>query len=223
MKVNVLSSTEFPQTLIWQAMHQCYSPNPVYNVGSKSEIEYGELVVKHLLKGGRGHWSPLEQAHMSLNLTEVPLPIVVQFERHRLFSYAEQSLRYTALFSCTDSVYTRPEGAYKARDGKTYVDDEYRRSQRLDIIKQTLEFYKKEIEDGVAEEDARFLLPLGVKKNLVMGGNLRAWLHLMDMRLKANAQLEAQQLANLIHERLVDWVPQIMLYYDNKHKTRLMP
>ena len=223
MKVNVLSSTEFPQTLIWQAMHQCYSTNPVYDVCSKSEREYGELVVKHLLKGGRGHWSPLEQAHMSLNLTEVPLPIVVQFERHRLFSYSEQSLRYTAIDSGADSIYTRPEGAYKSRDGKTYVVDESRRSQRLQMIEQLLDFYNKEIEDGVAEEDARFLLPLGVKKNLVMGGNLRAWLHLMDMRLKANAQLEAQQLADLIHDKLVDWVPEIMYYYDNEHKTRLMP
>lgn len=227
MDVKVLRATNRPQQLIWQAMHQCYSTGDVAsNKGKYSETEYGCLVVKHLLAGGRGHWSPLEQAHMSLNLTGVPLPIVVQFERHRLFSYSEQSLRYTSLKGkhIEEIVYTRPLGEYKNRNGKNYrVDDELRQA-RLDFISSALDFYWYQISIGVSEEDARFTLPLGVRKNLVMGGNLRAWLHLMDMRLKKDAQLEAVQLATLIYERLWEWVPEIMKYYDSSsHKKILAP
>lgn len=222
MEVKVISQTQSPQKCIWLAMHQCYSSEAVYTPKTKySEREHGELVVKHLLAGGRGHWSPLEQAHISLNLVDVPLPIVVQYERHRLFSYSEQSLRYTTIAG--DCVYYRPQGTYKTRNGSYTVTPELEQ-KRQEQVDSALDFYNYQLELGVAPEDARFLLPIGVKKNLVMGGNLRAWLHLMDMRLKADAQLEAVQLACLIHMCLVEWVPEIMEYYNSKsHKGILAP
>ena len=218
----VLSSTHEPQKLIWLASHQCYSVEPV-DYCRMAEDKAGEAVVKALLTGGKGHWSPLEQAHMSIAMSFVPHNVMQQLTRHRLLSFSVQSFRYTRL-SLEDPeccVYIRQEGTYASREG-TYVYSAEQRALDLHRATEQLHLYGKALETGMPPEQARGLLPFDIRQHLVAGGNLRAWLHVLDLRLKADAQPEIQQLCTQIEDLLTNWCPQILEWYSNNRRGKAM-
>lgn len=226
MNCRVLSSTHEPQKLIWLAAHQCYSAEPV-DYCRMTEARAGEAVVNSLLKGGRGHWSPLEQAHMSVAIAYAPHDLMQQLTRHRLLSFSVQSFRYSeinvdSLENIESVVYLRQPGAYKDRNGKyyNYTEDHYQRDYGRAY--ESVRAYLDDLADGFAPEHARGLLPFNLRQHLVVGGNLRAWLHLLDLRLKADAQPEIQQLASQIEDLLTTWSPQILEWYKNNRRGKAL-
>ena len=225
MKVHILSSTVEPQKLIWLAAHQCIT-NEVAIECPLSEATAGVAVVSHLLAGNRGHYSPLEQPSISLSLSYVPHDCMQQLARHRMLSFSVQSFRYSSPSSddLERAVYLRQPGTYNSQGG-SYV---YTAEQRaLDSLRASLLIadYTKALESGVAPEHARGLLPFNLRQHLVVGGNLRAWLHVLDLRLKADAQPEIQQLCAQIATALECWCPQILEWYNSNRsgKARLSP
>jgi thymidylate synthase (FAD) len=59
----------------------------------------------------------------------------------------------------------------------------------------------------------------------VVSFNLRSLLHFMDLRAKRDAQLEIQQLCDLMWPHLESWAPEIASWYGTSrlHKARLAP
>ncbi len=63
-RVEVIAATPNPQQVVWAAMHQDYSEELVWDNRDRfpEETKAGELIVKHLLAGNRGHYGCIERA-----------------------------------------------------------------------------------------------------------------------------------------------------------------
>jgi thymidylate synthase (FAD) len=121
--------------------------------------------------------------------------------------------------------YLRPLGSYTDRQGKKYDYTEELRQQDVDWCLTACKRYQERIEQGFAEEHARGLIPFDVRQHWVMSANVRSFMHLLDLRWKADAQLEAQHLCELLWEPFKLWVPDIAEWYETSRlkKARLAP
>lgn len=121
--------------------------------------------------------------------------------------------------------YLRPVGAYSDRQGKKYDYTAELRQQDLAWCLEACHRYKERIEQGFAEEHARGLIPFDVRQHWVMSANVRSLMHLLDLRWKLDAQLEAQQLCEAIWPHFQAWVPAIAAWYESNRlkKARLAP
>lgn len=235
-KVETLRATPNPQQAVWLAMHTCYSANYVLEHLDKTpgEKESGEYIVKHLLAGDRGHYSPLEIATIVFACGYWPHSLVQQLTRHRILSFSIQSFRYTGTQIIEvakgdrdiESVfYFRPIGEYSDRSGNRYkYTQEMRDCDRGECLL-AAELYARKIECGLSEEHARELIPYCVRQHFVMGCNARSLMHLLDLRWRRDAQLEAQWFSELLFERFKDWIPALADWYflNRSHKGRLAP
>ncbi|MBE9028612.1 FAD-dependent thymidylate synthase [filamentous cyanobacterium LEGE 11480] len=235
--VKVLSQSPNPQQAIYAAMHQDYSEAFVWDDRSQfpDEEKAGELVIRNLLAGNRGHFGPLEHPQIVLNIGWFPHSCMQQIRTHRVgVSFDVQSFRYTGTrivavaegkTEVEEVFYLRPLGFYTDRQGKKY---EYTESVRQEDIAWCLEgakMYKKRIEQGFSEEHARSLIPFDVRQHWVMSANARSVMHLLDLRAKGDAQLEAQQMCELIWPHFEAWVPAVAAWYHKQRwaKARLSP
>lgn len=235
--VEVISQTPNPQQTIYAAMHQDYAEGFVWNERHDwpSEEKCGDLVIRNLLKGGRGHYGPLEHPQIVLNCGWLPHSTMQQIRTHRVgVSFDVQSFRYTGSRildvvsekrSVEEVFYLRPVGDYSDRQGKKYTYTEELRQQDIAWCLDACERYKTRIGQGFAEEHARGLIPFDVRQHWVMSANVRSLMHLLDLRWKADAQLEAQKLCEVIWPHFKAWVPTISDWYETTRlkKARLAP
>jgi len=121
--------------------------------------------------------------------------------------------------------YLRPLGAYSDRQGKRYEYTEALRQQDLEWCLMGCKRYQERINQGFSEEHARGLIAFDVRQHWVMSANVRSMLHLLDLRWKLDAQLEAQQLCELMWEPFKAWVPAIASWYESNRlkKAKLSP
>ncbi|NJO43322.1 MAG: FAD-dependent thymidylate synthase [Cyanobacteria bacterium CRU_2_1] len=84
--VEVLSHTANPQQVIYAAMHQDYAESFVWSERDRfpSETQAGEIIIKHLLAGNRGHYGPLEHPQITLNCGFFPHSTMQQMRTHRV-------------------------------------------------------------------------------------------------------------------------------------------
>jgi thymidylate synthase (FAD) len=217
-------------------MHQDYSEHAVADEPvPETEQLAGEIIVKHLLKGEKGHWGPLEHPAISFNAIDFPHDLMQQARTHRVgISFDVQSGRYTSQRivdvargdrSIDEVFYFRPPGHYHDRFGKSY---EYTQSD-IDDDKEVCGglalYFAEKINAGVAEEHARGLIPYCIRQHFVVSFNARSLMHFMDLRAKADAQLEIRQLSSLLFGEFKDWMPQVAEYYETQRlgKARLAP
>ena len=244
--VEVLSKTPNPQQLIWAAMHQDYSEGFVWEDRDNwpSEKESGELIVKHLLKGGRGHYGPLEHPQIAFNCGYFPHGSMQQLRTHRNISFDVESGRYTGdrivkyvegspdkpaytqdLKELEKLFYLRPVGTYTDRKGGKYEYTHEMRSKHLQRCVVAAYEYRMDIKAGLSEEHARGLIPFDFRQHWVMSGNARAIMHLMDVRAKLDVQPEARTCIEMIFEHFKEWVPAVGQWYEENRwrKGRLAP
>ncbi len=132
---------------------------------------------------------------------------------------------YTGKRDIEEVFYLRPEGYYSDRKGKKYYYSPDQRQRDLDWCLEAAKRYKIDLEHGMSEEHARGKLPFDYRQHFVVSFSLRALLHFLDLRFKKDAQLEIQQLCNLIWPYVEDWVPAVAKWYERNRlgKARLAP
>jgi thymidylate synthase (FAD) len=224
-RVDLIAATPSPQQCIYAAMHQDYSEGFVAadREGWPDEAQAGEIIVKRLLAGERGHYGPLEHAQIVLNAGWFPHSVMQQARSHRIsVSFDVQSMRYTGERICAAALgqldleevfYLRPIGLYRSRQGKHY---EYNRCQRgidLEACRAAAGRYRDLIAAGFAEEHARSILPFDYRQHFVVSFTMRALLHFLDLRAKQDAQQEIRELCDLIWPHLQEWAPQVAAWY----------
>jgi thymidylate synthase (FAD) len=255
-KVEVISRTPNPQQSIYAAMHQDYAEGFVWDElfetkeifsldtsepnGRKwagpSEQQCGDVIIKRLLAGGRGHFGCLEHPQIVFNCGWFPHSVAQQIRTHRVgISFDIQSGRYTGqrvldvvngVRDVEEVFYLRPPGKYADRQGDPYEYTQKRREFHLKRCLEAAEVYQEDLhEHGLSEEHARDLIPYGIRQHFVMSVNVRSLMHLLDLRAAKNAQLECRQLCELIFPHFEAWVPAIADYYlKNRYgKARLAP
>lgn len=236
-RVALIAATPNPQQCVYAGMHQDYSEGFVAEDPSSwpDETKAGEVCVKRLLAGERGHYGPLEHAQIVLNVGWFPHSVMQQARTHRVgVSFDVQSMRYTGDRICKaasgalpleEVFYLRPEGNYSDRQGKKYAYTAEQRQIDLGLCQQAAERYSDLLQAGFAEEHARGILPFDYRQHFVVSFSLRAFLHFLDLRAKLDAQQEIRELCDLMWPHLQGWAPQFADWYEKSrlHKARLAP
>jgi thymidylate synthase (FAD) len=234
--VRQIAATPAPQTVIWTAMHQDYSEDFVYDEDWPSERRAGDIIVDHLLAGERGHYGPLEHAQIVFNVGYFPHSVMQQARTHRIgVSFDVQSMRYTGdrickvadgLLSVEKAFYLRPAGwSFRDRQGRNFTYTQERRNEDLRRCQLAAEQYAEAVRNGMPYEQARGLLPFDYRQHFVVSFTLRALMHFLDLRAKLDAQLEIQQLCDLMYPLFAEWAPEIAAWYKTARygKARLAP
>ena len=121
--------------------------------------------------------------------------------------------------------YLRPVGYYIDRAGKRYTYTDEQRTDDLDWCKIACERYAKHIREGLSEEHARGVIPFDFRQHFVVSMNARSLMHILDLRAKADAQLEIQDLCHRLWPHFQSWMPRVADWYETNRwgKARLSP
>ena len=177
----------------------------VSNPANQMNSATSEKLVKYLIK--HAHWSPLEMVNVCMEI-DTTRDIAHQIVRHRSFAFQEFSQRYADPDSMGDTFTTREARLQDAKNRQNSIelDDEsdlhyaWREKQR-EVIDKARSAYEWAIQNGIAKEQARVVLPEGnTKTRLYMNGTIRSWIHYIELRGANGTQKEHMQIAHACAE-----------------------
>lgn len=152
-------------------------------------------LLKYLIKNK--HWSPFEMVNVCMEI-ETTRDIARQILRHRSFSFQEFSQRYAEVVNW-DRGEARLQDNKNRQNSIPTQDRELQRwwdEQQVAVWKQSTEAYKLALQQGIAKEVARKVLPEGLAMSrMYMNGTLRSWLHYVDIRCDVSTQKEHREVA----------------------------
>ena len=170
----------------------------VSNPSNQLNTETSEKLIKYLIKNA--HWSPLEMVSACLEI-ETTRDIARQILRHRSFSFQEFSQRNANPVKDLEFV-TREARLQdlKNRQNSIENDDEEISNMWIEkqehLINEARETYNWAIENGIAKEQARAVLPEGnTVSRMYMNGTLRSWIHYIELRSGNGTQKEHMEIA----------------------------
>jgi thymidylate synthase (FAD) len=137
--------------------------------------------------------------------------ISAQILRHKTFSFQEHSQRYAALTEEGVEIYAARRQDKKNRQNS--IDDmpeeikkEWEQRQ-LEVWRHCFEHYTWALNNDIAKEQARFVLPLNTKTKLFMNGSIRSWIHYLEVRDGNGTQKEHADIAKAIKTIFSDQLP----------------
>lgn len=148
------------------------------------------------------HWTPFAHTAITLQM-QAPIPIRTQCFKHKQgLVENEESRRY---ISTTPEIFmpefrSKPEGSIKQGSAGIHPENDTWKEVYAAHVNAAIHLYEKMIEDDVAPEQARFILPQGVEVNWTWTGNLLAFANFYNKRSDSHAQVEIQQLAEMVRE-----------------------
>ena len=176
--------------------------NPTNQLNTETAPKLLEYLIKHK------HWSPFEMVSATIEI-QTSRAIAAQILRHRSFSFQEFSQRYSTATEL-EPIEFRKQGKTNRQVG----DEEIQLTPyQVDIVdnaeKACLKAYEHLLGSGIAKECARMLLPLSTKTTLYMSGNIRSWIHYIELRSTEDTQKEHRQIALEIKEIFKQKFPNI--------------
>lgn len=165
-------------------------------------------LLKYCIKNN--HWSIFEMANMVVEI-ETSRAISAQILRHRSFSFQEFSQRYAEAteFETYEARRQDEKNRQNSIDDMPQIDKDWFKFAQNMVNTQSMDYYTRALEKGIAKEQARFLLPLSTQTRLYMNGTIRSWLHYLDLRCGNGTQLEHKQIADEIKEIFKKELPTI--------------
>ena len=160
------------------------------------------------------HWSVFEQAFMTLEI-ETTRGLAAQILRHRSFTYQEFSQRYADSSLLGDTIPLPDLRRQDTKNRQNSIDDidpSVKQKYELlmqDHFKKGMDLYQKMLDEGIAKECARFVLPLAVPTRLYMSGSCRSWIHYITLRSANGTQKEHMDIANACKEVFVEQFPTV--------------
>ena len=183
----------------------------VSNPSNQDNENYAGLLrycIKH------NHWSVFEQSHMTLEI-ETNRGIAAQILRHRSFTFQEFSQRYADTNLLTEDI---PVPELRRQDTKNRQNSTDDLGDYVKLILQTEiqehfiranNLYKRLLEQGVAKECARFVLPLATPTRIYMTGSCRSWIHYINLRSAHGTQKEHMVIAEQCREVFKEQFPSV--------------
>ena len=144
------------------------------------------------------HWSPFEMVNVVMEI-ETTRDIARQILRHRSFSFQEFSQRYAAVTEMSKPREARLQDQ-KNRQNSIETDNlglafDWITVQN-DLMRDAQNAYEWALENGIAKEVARSVLPEGLTMSrMYMSGTLRSWIHYVDLRTGNGTQKEHREIA----------------------------
>jgi len=162
------------------------------------ENESYQGLLKYCIK--HQHWSIFEQAFMSVEINTTR-GIAAQILRHRSFTFQEFSQRYADTSLLDDKIPLPELRRQDSKNRQNSIDDvdpfKVQKYEMLmqDHFKAAMDLYGKMLEDGIAKECARFVLPLATPTRMYMTGSVRSWVHYINLRSGHGTQKEHKDIA----------------------------
>ena len=157
-----------------------------------------EKLLAYCLK--HGHFSVFEQAHITMEI-ETTRDIAAQILRHRSFTFQEFSQRYAAVTDVAELPELRLQD-HKNRQNSIEVSDKDTMVMITEFNMRIMDhfikgkaLYDEMLEAGIAKECARKILPLNTETKIYMTGNVRQWIHYIQLRSGNGTQKEHMQIA----------------------------
>jgi len=188
----------------------------VSNPANQNNVETNEKLIKYLTKNN--HWSPLEMVSICIEI-ETTRDIARQILRHRSFSFQEFSQRYAIADLGFESKEARTSDK-KNRQNSIQTDDTNLilnwEIQQNNVSETAMKAYKWALDNGIAKEQARSVLPEGMTvSRMYMNGTLRSWVHYIQLRSGNGTQKEHQDIAVACAEAIKEIFPMIEDFINN--------
>ena len=190
----------------------------VSNPSNQMNTETAPKLLRYLAK--HKHWSPFEMVNIVMEI-ETTRDIARQILRHRSFSFQEFSQRYAD--PTKDLGFETREARLqdtKNRQNSIETNDEELENQWLgaqeSVRNHVMKAYTWAIENGIAKEQARAVLPEGLTvSRMYMNGTLRSWIHYCELRMANGTQKEHQLVAKSAWEQIVKEFPSLEQILEN--------
>ena len=174
----------------------------VSNHSAQINTETSEKLIRYLVK--HQHWSPLEMVSACLEI-ETTRDIAHQIVRHRSFSFQEFSQRYANPVEDMQFVSREArlqdtknrQNSIDLEDNEDAIKLQQNWAAKQDAVVMAADkAYRWAIDNGIAKEQARVVLPEGLTKTrLYMNGTLRSWVHYIELRSANGTQKEHMDIA----------------------------
>ena len=183
--------------------------NPSNQINKETAPKLLNYLAKHK------HWSPFEMASACIEV-ETTRDIARQVLRHRSFSFQEFSQRYADIRDLNDNFVIREARLQDTKNRQNSIEnddmaleDEWANKQ-MAVIETAKMAYNWAIENGIAKEQARAVLPEGnTVSRLYANGTIRSWLHYVELRSANGTQKEHMELAVAIAQAISKIFPTI--------------
>ena len=182
----------------------------VSNPSNQDNEKYAGLL-KYCIK--HNHWSVFEQSTMTLEI-ETTRAIAAQILRHRSFTFQEFSQRYASSndLGDIDLPELRRQDTKNRQNSTDDLDPEMvdtLNRQMITLFSSAKALYTQMLEDGVAKECARMVLPLCTPTRIYMTGSCRSWIHYINLRSAHGTQKEHMEIANACKKVFVEQFPSV--------------
>ena len=170
----------------------------VSNPSNQLNTETSEKLINYLIKWK--HWSPFEMANVTLEI-ETTRDIARQILRHRSFTFQEFSQRYAdPVKELTFETREARLQDQKNRQNSIQTDDEVLQDvwtfMQKKVVEEAKLAYSWAIENGIAKEVARAVLPEGLTMSrMYVNGTIRSWIHYIEIRSHEATQKEHREIA----------------------------
>ena len=170
----------------------------VSNPSNQFNTETSEKLIRYLIK--HQHWSPLEMVSACLEITTTR-DIARQILRHRSFSFQEFSQRYADPTRDLNFVHREarlqdPKNRQNSIPTDNRLIHDTWQALQENVIREARFAYEWAIQNGVAKEQARAVLPEGLMESrLYVHGTLRSWIHYIQLRSANGTQQEHVEVA----------------------------
>ena len=217
MKVRLVSysqpTKEFAELGIDDAQELVAYCARVSNPSNQLNTETSAKLIRYLVN--HQHWSPLEMASACLEI-ETTRDIARQILRHRSFSFQEFSQRYAVADLSWELKETRLQDTKNRQNsielaGTTLTEQNLMaqwKNKQEQLIRDAEYAYDWAIENGIAKEQARAVLPEGLTvSRLYMNGTLRSWMHYIELRSGPETQKEHRAVAQACAQAIATVFP----------------
>jgi thymidylate synthase (FAD) len=196
----------------------------VSNPANQFNNETADKLIKYLVK--HAHWSPLEMVSACCEIVTTR-DIARQILRHRSFSFQEFSQRYADPTAELDQAFVIREARLqdtKNRQNSIEIElntpenrmlaYEWERAQKR-VLHAVKDSYRWAIENGIAKEQARAVLPEGLTiSRMYMNGTLRSWIHFIALRSGNGTQKEHMEIARACAKVIAEIFPMAQDYVE---------
>ena len=181
--------------------------NPANQINKETAPKLLNYLIKHK------HWSPFEMASATLEV-ETTRDIARQLLRHRSFFFQEFSQRYADIRDLNDNFVIRDARLQDTKNRQNSIEiDNDDATQRIiaetwveaqqEVINLAKRTYEWAIDNGIAKEQARAVLPEGnTVSRLYVNGTIRSWIHYVELRSANGTQKEHMELAKALAEAI---------------------
>jgi thymidylate synthase (FAD) len=185
-----------------------------------------EKLIRFLLANRPTHASPFGHPHVTF-LVECPIFVAREWMRHRTQTYSEVSSRYSDM---SGEAYLPPPEDFRTQVGRP---GEYRmepmtdekagrmRDEMATAYRAAAESYRFLLEQKLAREVARNVLPVGTMTRFYATASLRNWLGFLVLRNHPAALLEIRREAQAIEAMLADLFPVTMRVWTEEGRPTL--